>query len=186
MNRSRCMFATLVATFLLGVARIASAGLPLLCEPLETGKAEVLPWGSGWQDTDPRYDVGNLQRDLARLLVPEAPVRARMENLRRAALYTAKRPKLARALMDSLVARAAQEGPANRLAWFDAAYLIETYRQVDMTYEDNLMGRFAKPATAYPELNALDGHRMLGTLLARGGKDADIEFARGRMMVARR
>lgn len=186
MNRSRHVFATLLATFLLGVTRIASAGLPLLCEPLETGKADVLPWGDGWQEADPRYDVANLQRDLARLLATDAPIRARMENLRRAALYTAKRPKLASALVDSLVARAAQEGPASRLAWFDAAYLIETYRQVDMTYEDNLMGRFARPATAYPDLNALDGHRMLGMLLARAGRDADIEFARGRMMVARR
>lgn len=185
MSRSRLLAATLAATSLLALARIASAGLPLLCEQFETGNAETLPWGKGWQEADPRYDVDNLQRDLTRLLATDAPIPARMENLRRAALYTAKKPQLASSLVAALVQRAAQEGPRNRLAWFDAAYLIETYRQVDMTYEDNLLGRFARPVTPYPELNALDGRRMLGALLARGNKDADVEFAHARM-VARR
>jgi hypothetical protein len=181
-NRSRLLATLIAAAATLALMRTATAGLPLLCHPLDPGKAEVLPWGSGWQSPDPRYDVSNLQGDVERLLSGEAPILARMENLRRAALYTAEKPKLASALVATLVGRAAKQGPANRLAWFDAAYLIETYRQVDMTFERGVLGRVARPATAYPELNALDGYRMLGTLLAREGESAELEFARGLMM----
>lgn len=181
-NRSRLLATLIAAAATLALMRTASAGLPLLCHPLDPGKAEVLPWGSGWQSPDPRYDVNNLQGDVERLLSGAAPILARMENLRRAALYTAEKPKLASALVAALVARAAKEGPGNRLAWFDAAYLIETYRQVDMTFEHGLLARMARPATAYPELNSLDGYRMLGTLLSREGESAELEFARGLMM----
>jgi hypothetical protein len=172
----------IAAAALLALSQTASAGLPLLCHPLEAGKAEVLPWGSGWQSPDPRYDVQDIGPDLARLLSADAPILARMENLRRAALYTAEKPKLVNELVQMLTARAARGGPADRLAWFDAAYLIETYRQVDMTFERGLLERITRPASAYPELNALDGYRMLGALLAREGESAEIEFARGLMM----
>lgn len=181
MTRFRIRIA-IVAAGLLALSQTASAGLPLLCHPLEAGKSEVLPWGSGWKSPDPRYDLDHLGRDLARLLSADAPLLARMENLRRAALYTAERPKQANALVQMLVARAARSGPADRLAWFDAAYLVETYRQVDMTFEKGVLDRVTRPATPYPELNALDGYRMLGTLLAREGESAEIEFARGLMM----
>jgi hypothetical protein len=181
-SRSRA-WNTLACIALLTFAGAASAGLPMTCHPLYIGDAPLLPWGKdGWRSPDPAYDVRNLTRDTLRLLEADAPILARMENLRRASLYAVNEPALAAQLLQAMITRAAAGGPANRLAWFDAAYTIETLKQAGGIDRRNPLAGAVRPATAYQDLNDLDGYRMLGTLLAREGESAEIEFARGLMM----
>jgi hypothetical protein len=183
-SRSRPWRAFFASVILLGVASAASAGLPLLCHPLDAGNAPLLPFGkdAGGRTIDPTYDTRRLPQDMQQLLSPTAPLPARMENLRRAAHYVHRSPALAARLLEPLLARAAGDGPANRLAWFDAAYLVETYRQMSLSERIDLLARVDRPATRFAELNALDGYAMLGTLRTREGETAEIEFARGLMM----
>jgi hypothetical protein len=86
---------------LLAVSTAATAGPPLICHPFDAGPAAVLPWGQGpgWNTPDRSYDVERLTADTLRLLSPEAPVRARMENLRRATIYASKDRRVAAELL---------------------------------------------------------------------------------------
>ena len=76
--------------FLLFV-RSAQAGPPLICHPFVVGTAPALPWADSpnWRAPRPDYDVERLTGDLLALLSSEAPVLARMENIRRATIYAA-------------------------------------------------------------------------------------------------
>ena len=163
----------------------ADAGPPLICHPLETGSAKLLPWGAGrgWNTPDRSYDVGRLARDTLELLSNDAPLLARMENMRRATIYAADRPETAAALLEALLARvpAGAGGPDDALAWFDAGYLIETYRQMAMIDGQDLLASIDTPSGVPAEVNDLDGYRMLGKALELGGADAEIEFARSMM-----
>jgi hypothetical protein len=183
MIKSRKWMALVACTALLAIARTAVAGPPLICHPFETGTTGLLPWGdgTGWRSPDPGYDRGRLSTDLLPLLTADAPLLGRMENLRRATVYVMGEPRLATDLLNVLITRAAAQGPANRLAWFDAAYLIESYRQAEQAREGALLAGTKKPATMYRELNRLDGYAMLETLAAREGQSAEIEFVRGLM-----
>ena len=114
----------------------ALAGPPLICHPFVTGTAPTLPWtpGRDWNSPDPSYDVGKLAADTLALLTPEAPVLARMENLRRATIYAEQDRRVAAELLRAVMART--EAPdATALAWFDAGYLVETYKQYAHVYE---------------------------------------------------
>jgi hypothetical protein len=181
--KSRRWTALVACATLLALARAAAAGPPLICHPFETGTAALLAWGDGpgWRTPDPTYDPGKLGQDLPRLLAADTPMLARMENLRRATVYVLRQPQLAADLLHTLVTRAAAQGPAGRLAWFDAAYLIESYRQAEQAGEGALLSVSRRPATPYRELNQLDGYAMLAALAAREGQSAEIEFARGLM-----
>lgn len=115
---------------LVAVPAISEAGPPLICHPFKTPDARLLTWGTGegWNTPDQRYDVQRLTADLLGLLTPETPVLARMENMRRAAIYAGRDAAVARQLLQAVVARAAGDGaPASAL--FDAGYLIESYKQ---------------------------------------------------------
>src|SRR5262245_28341381 len=128
---------TLTATVLFALAAPALAGPPLICHPFETGSASLLPWTkttTNWNAPDPSYDIRRLTTDTMRLLTTDAPVLARMENLRRATIYAARDTAVARQLMAAVLGRAltAAMGPSGSgqaLAYFDAAYLVEAYRQ---------------------------------------------------------
>lgn len=166
---------------LLAFAGAGLAGSPMICHPLETGKAELLPVSERGRTTDISHDGRQLTRDMQQLLSGNAPLLARMENIRRAATYAWDRPDVGGELLRALVARAAKAGPADRLAWFDAAYLLETLVQMGGTTSHDWMVRMARPSTPWPELNDLDGYRMIGVLVAREGESAELEFARGLM-----
>src|SRR5208337_5181279 len=110
----------------------AQAGPPLICHHIEIGQAKTLPavdwdWkGSGG------YDLKNLTRDTLAILDSGAPVLVRMETLRRATIYARQDPQAAKELLTRLQARAANSdatGHPEALAWFDAGYLIEAYKQ---------------------------------------------------------
>ena len=86
----------LLSSLLVLTPSLALAGPPLLCFPMVTSAAPSLPWGTGSSNSlDPDYKVSGLAEDTVALLGPSVPTLARMETLRRAALYAAKDPAAA-------------------------------------------------------------------------------------------
>jgi hypothetical protein len=160
---ARILLLTLVV---IGLARPALAGPPLLCHPFYTGAvpAALLPWGTdpGWNSPDARYDLRNLVADTTRLLTPDAPVLVRMENLRRAAIYASRDARLMAGLLDALTSRSEAAGGRDALAVFDAGYLIETYRQGTHLHR---------------QTPGADGYAMVRRAIAMQGPSPDMEFA---------
>jgi hypothetical protein len=155
------------------LAPAVEAGPPLVCHPFETGSAPLLPWsgGPGWNRPDRSYDVQRLTADTLRLLSPDAPVLARMENLRRATIYAARDRQVAAELLSAVLGRAleaAAEGGRDPLAWFDAGYLIESYRQADSVFH-----RDAPPAASDP----LRGYRLVLKAMELAGSNPEMEYA---------
>lgn len=183
MKRSKQGSLVLGLTILAGILAIpqaALAGPPLICHPFDIGGAKSLPWmggdrqsGRDWRGVDPNYDIGRLVEDTLALLTPEQPVIVRMETLRRASVYGAwalrdrkvgysvKDEKVARELLDRLLARAKDaeaKGKQDALAWFDAGYLAETYRQAGLTID-------------------VKGYDLVVKAIALRGQDSEMEFA---------
>ncbi len=176
-----CAFAVLVL-----LSATADAGPPLICHPLETGSAKLLPMGRRARLEHARSFLRRRQvaRDTLELLSSDAPLLARMENMRRATIYGMERPKIAAQLLDAVVGRVtsqAARGQEDALAWFDAGYLIETYRQAAIVGRHDLLASIDAPSTGYAEVNELDGYAMLGKVLELAGANADVEFARSMM-----
>lgn len=146
------------------VPSLGEAGSPLICFPFQTGTAEVLPWsrGEGWKTPDPRYNIENLTTDVLRLLSPTAPVLARMENMRRAAIYASQDRRVADQLLAALLARTTTQAP-DALALFDAGYFIETLRN-----------------GSYMQMNAApsrDGYALVARAIRLAGVNPEMEFA---------
>ncbi|MFB3923408.1 MAG: hypothetical protein ACE145_16935 [Terriglobia bacterium] len=183
MKRSRNASSVWGLTILAGtlaIPQIAQAGPPLICHPFDIGGAKSLPWAGGdresgrdWRGVDPNYEVGRLVADTLALLTPETPVIVRMETLRRAAVYGAwalrdrkvdysvKDEKVARELLARLLAKAKDaeaKGKPDALAWFDAGYLAESYKQAGLTIDVN-------------------GYELVGKAIALRAQDPEIEFA---------
>lgn len=129
-TRFRLRTALLAAALLFAAA--AQAGPPLLCHPFDTAGAASLPWGSGWNAADRRYDNSRLSADTLALLSARTPVIARMETLRRAAIYASADGGHLRDLAAKLDARvaAAKTPQAKALALFDAGYFAETLQDI--------------------------------------------------------
>ncbi|MDQ6760281.1 MAG: hypothetical protein M3Z32_10520 [Acidobacteriota bacterium] len=125
------------ATF--GAIFTAQAGPPLICHPYDIGGAPSLPWGSnaaaGWDNPDPSYSVQQLSADTLRLLDDKTPVLVRMETLRRAAIYGEKDHRAATELLSALRKRA--DG-GNTRALFDYGYFVETVKQMQWRYKDDI------------------------------------------------
>jgi hypothetical protein len=147
-------------------ATAALAGPPLLCWPLEAGGAPSLPWreGQGWKGTRADYDRAQLAKDTLALLGPQVETLARMETLRRAALY-AHDGGSGRLLLAALDARAEKaSGAEHALALFDAGY-----GQAVLTQAGALRGaRYEMPAAAY--------RKVQDAIRERGG-DPAMEYA---------
>jgi hypothetical protein len=176
-NRSyRFLAGILAALFFLATS--AQAGPPLICHTIEIGQAKSLPWTShGWNSGSENYDLKNLVPDTLAILDSNAPVLVRMETLRRATLYARRDPQAARELVTKLFARAAAAENAGRpdaLAWFDAGYLAECYKQwigKNMPHlTDNL------PMDSNPAAN-LDGYVLVKKAIGLRGQDPQMEFA---------
>jgi len=165
---SRSAFRIVAAVaFAFSVSHAAEAGPPLICHPFDAGASPVLPWstGAGWRTPDPRYDVQQLTADTLRLLTADAPILARMENMRRATIYAAQDKRVAAELLTAIVSRTAKSSN-DPLAWFDAGYLIESYRQ----------------ATGFARWDMLagvdrDGYSFVQKAIARAGSSPEMEFA---------
>lgn len=169
----------------LGITSVSLAGPPLICHPFITAAgAPLLPWaeGRGWRSPDPAYDVARLVDDTLALLSPDAPIVTRMENMRRATIYADAHPEAAAALLRAVVART-ETAPSNRYAealeWFDAGYLVETYRQLDRTYEHGMLPAEEPHVSLVPaELATVDGYALVAKALALAPEAAaELEFA---------
>lgn len=167
MKRNRSV-AVLLGMLLL-VAGGAFAGPTLICHSFDIGELKSLPWTShGWNLTGAeRYDTAKLAADTLGILDANATVLLHMETLRRATLYARKDPRAAKELLTRLVARANHAdstGAAAALAWFDAGYLAEAYKQWLRETEQN-------PAAG------IDGYSWVRKAIAIQGSDAQMEFA---------
>jgi hypothetical protein len=180
-KRFRRVVLTLAAVA--AVTPAAFGGPPLICHPfLIDATASLLPWEPSGNFYSPRpdYDVANLATDTLELLSPEAPIFARMENLRRATIYAEQDANVAAALLGAVLDRTRMPQPDARaaaLAWFDAGYLIETYRQLDLVYQQGMRSAQGRRASMAPVEHAdLDGYALVRKALEKAPR-AEIEFA---------
>ncbi|HUQ51692.1 MAG TPA: hypothetical protein VM692_05690 [Gammaproteobacteria bacterium] len=169
-----------------GFAQAALAGPPLICHPFITdAAAPMLPWlpTRDWHSPDPSYDVARLAADTLKLLSPDARVIDRMENMRRAAIYAERDLGLAESLLTAVVERTKTpqaDARAAAMAWFDAGYLLETYRQLDLIYRYEMRPAHGRPATIVPRAQlAVDGYALLRRARAQAPVTElpEIEFA---------
>jgi hypothetical protein len=179
--RHRPLNLILALALLLCGARAALAGPPLLCHPFDAGKAALLPWGSGqsWNAPAGSYDVQRLTADTMRLLTADTPVLARMENLRRATIYASRDPRVAAELLSAVLGRAltaASSGAGGQLAWFDAGYLVETYRQASHVFKWDMLSTAERSTWALRDEPALDGYAFVRKALQMGSVP-EMEFA---------
>ncbi len=180
MNRSNLRtLATLAFT-----AVTLVAGPPLICERIDIGNAQSLPWRSvnGWDGTDPSYKVANLSADTLLLLKPGLPMNVRMETLRRAALYAAKHDRLGDEITSRLLARTADaeaSGKSDPLAWFDAGYFVETVRQAGFIYRYDMLSPAERAAwKVRGEAIGLDGKPWIQKAVRLGGKGMEGALAK--------
>jgi hypothetical protein len=167
MNSRRFSRAALyVATISLIFASFAHAGPPLICHAIEIGQAKSLPWVDlNYHRASTDYNLQNLTRDTIAALDSDATVLVHMETLRRATLYARQAPQTAKELLTRLDARAVNsEAPNAALAWFDAGYLAEAYKQWFGKDEAN-------PA------RGLDGYAWVTKAIQLRGSDPEMEFA---------
>jgi hypothetical protein len=183
-SRSHRFLKTAIAiATLVGAAAVAEAGPPLLCHPFDAGKASLLPWSAGtdWNTVDRSYNVEHLTADTLRVLSADAPILARMENLRRATIYAAQDRRAAAELMSAVLSRAltaAATDSRDALAWFDAGYLIESYRQASHVYKWDMLSNTERTTwTLRTEPEGADGYAMVRKALQLAGSNAEMEFA---------
>jgi hypothetical protein len=165
-DRSCRVAAALIAS--LAIASVAFAGPPLICHPFNVGAgAPVLPWAEGdqWHLPHTGYERANLISDTLSLLSADAPVLVRMENMRRAAIYAEESPSMAAALLRAVVERTTRKPADARteaLEWFDAGYLLESYRQLDVIYQHGMLPSHGRATSLVPEdLEELDGYTLV-------------------------
>ena len=171
------------------LAQIAKSGPPLICHALNIGGAKSLPWSNDvWSlsgKTD--YDLSRLVADTLELLAPSAPVIVRMETIRRATLYAQKDQRIAKELLLKLRSRAldseAKEPAlseakrrADALAWFDLGYLVECYKQANLTYKKLDSGGWEAVVNSNPA-SGLDGYAWVEKAISLRGPDPEMEFA---------
>jgi hypothetical protein len=161
------MFTTLVPA--------AFAGPPLICHPFDIGDAKSLPWGGSsgtgdWNQTKSDYETVRLSADTLALLGERSPVIARMETIRRAALYAAAKDADTEKLLSCIKARAGENegGKPNALYLFDYGYLVETLKQAWVTRHTK---ESINPVAAF------EGLPYIQEALKLRGNDSQMEFA---------
>lgn len=162
----------------------AYAGPPLICHPFDAGNAALLPWGAGngWKSPLASYDVQKLTAETLQLLRPTAPVLARMENMRRATIYAGQDPKVAAALLKAVIDRAKAAGSSaqDAMAWFDAGYLIESYRQGEGSAGRNMLAgseALLREFRNLPLTSGAEGYTLVTKAMQLAGPNAEMEFA---------
>jgi hypothetical protein len=177
-----------VLTLIVASAPAVQAGPPTICHQFQTGGAPSLPWGTGrgWRLTRADYDLQRLVDDTLALLTPATPVLARMETIRRATIYASTDARVASELLSRVLARALDgttRGAANRLALFDAGYLVESYRQASLIYRYDMFARGEKAAWQLRDApRGLDGYAWIVSALQMGPADPEMEFGASRVI----
>ena len=131
-----------------------------------SGKRRRLPWVDlSYQKGSGGYDLKNLTQDTLGILDSNPSVLVRMETLRRATIYARQDPQVAKELLTRLYSRATNSdaGSSGALAWFDAGYLTEAYKQWLGKGEPN-------PASS------LDGYGWVRKAISLRGSDPEMEF----------
>ena len=175
MKKHRSIKVALSFLVLISLVTPALAGPPLICHPFEIGEAKSIAWsGKEWRDIKKDYDLNQLTPDVMAILETDAPILVRMETMRRAAVYSVwsmrdhkvgfdpKGDGTALALLDKVMARkdsAEKNGyktKAEKLALFDAGYLLETYKYIG--FEESSKRTLTTEGLAWVEKanNALD------------------------------
>ncbi len=154
----------------------ALAGPPLVCFPFETEGGKLISWGtgSGWNTPDRSYDIKKLIADTNAVLTVDAPVLTRMENMRRATIYAMRDPQIAQELLKTVMARALGTTTDSR-AWFDAGYLIESYKQAVHLRDNGKAER--RSWAAVDETIRIDGYNWVKKAMAMSAPSAEMEFA---------
>lgn len=172
--------AALVLPMLLFAAPVL-AGPPLLCHPFDTAGAPTLEWGGrGWNDARGDYDLARLGDRTETLLTAQTPVIARMETLRRAAIYASRDGDTLRDLSDRLQTRlkAAEGRDAKALALFDAGYFLETLQEIDRLQDYDMPGiGWVDRQVLRALLTQPDGSTRIEEALALRPDDAGLRFA---------
>jgi hypothetical protein len=171
--------ALLAIAAVLGLAATAQAGPPLICHAISIGGAASLPWSSSGQawDGDTGYDVRNLAHDTLSILDSDPSVLVHMETLRRATIYARRDPRVAKELLTRLYSRATKSDTAGKpdaIAWFDAGYLAESYKEwigLDLPHMTDGLRNDPNPAAG------LDGYAWVKKAIRLRGDDAEMEFA---------
>lgn len=154
----------------------ALAGPPLICHPFEVESGKLIAWGSGpgWNTPDRSYDIKKLVADTTAVLTADAPTLTRMENMRRATIYAMRDPVLAQELLKTVMGRALATTSDGR-AWFDAGYLIESYKQAAHLREKSRPELHAWAAV--DETIRVDGYNWVKKGMSMTGSSAEMEFA---------
>src|SRR5882762_8398865 len=158
-----------VFAVLLLFATAALAGPPLICHAFDIGTAKSLPWIShDWNlNGGENYDTSHLAADTQAILSADSTILVHMETLRRATLYARKDQHAAKELFVKLFMATKNTQPdrnAAALAFFDAGYLAETYKQWLGEKEQN-------PA------KGVDGYELIKQAISLRGSDPQMEFA---------
>ena len=140
--------AIFITAFIVSIPTKLQAGPPLLCHPINIGNVKSLPTGNGPFGYNKNYNRKNLIKDALNLLDSDMPVLVRMETIRRAALYVTRNLNGShgngsysnedRALAFDLLSRLmiisieAHNGKSNKIALFDAGYLMQCYREAGL------------------------------------------------------
>jgi hypothetical protein len=162
------------------LASAAFGGPPLICQRIEIGKAKSLPWknGEAWAGQDPSYDVKRLTADTLALLVPGTSMPARMETMRRAAIYAVRDPQLAEEIALRLTARVLDADSPDAITLFDAGYFVETVRQAALVYQYNMLTPAEKANwKIHVGIPGLDGKKWVARAVRMGGKGMDQALA---------
>lgn len=154
----------------------ALAGPPLICHPFEIESGKLIAWGTGpgWNTPDRSYDIKKIVADTNAVLTAGSPILTRMENMRRATIYAMRDPAIAQELLKTVMARALST-TSDGNAWFDAGYLIESYKQAVHLREDR------KPElrawAAVDETIRVDGYNWVKKAMSMSAPSAEMEFA---------
>ncbi|HWI16905.1 MAG TPA: hypothetical protein VNT81_04130 [Vicinamibacterales bacterium] len=164
------------AALVLMLATPALAGPPLICHPFQTEGGRLLTWGtgSGWNTPDRSYNLSRLVADTTAVLTADAPILTRMENIRRATIYATRDPQVANELLKAVIGRALATS-TNSAAWFDAGYLIESYKQAVHIRETR--NPDLRAWAAVDETIKVDGYNWVRKAMAMTTASAEMEFA---------
>ncbi|MFZ5635710.1 MAG: hypothetical protein ACOY82_03915 [Pseudomonadota bacterium] len=171
----------IVFALILLVVPAVHAGPPMLCHPFDTAGAPSLPWSKqGWNGARGDYEIDRLVADTQALLAADTPVIARMETLRRAAIYAARDGAVARALFARLDARiaVAPNARARALALFDAGYFAETVQDIVRLQSYDMPGLGKVDVAALKSILVRgDGSRRIAQAIELAPQDASMRFA---------
>ena len=142
------------------------AGPPAVCQPLDIGKHQTLPFGKGAFDADEKFPLGQVVPETLRILEDSEDVLVHMETVRRAVVYIHKSQREVDRLGAALQRRIIEAGaktPQETLGlyWFDLGYAQGALRQ---------MGKKTVNSKKFPVVHCLE------KATAQRPKDAAVRF----------